>query len=130
MSRFLILLYLITIVFSQSIYSIKYIDNSEWDAMENHTLGIECYYLGLFCDNPRKLYNSTLSSKVDNHPITLTLPQQPINYTELGIFISGLILSVGGFCSLMLGNCRKSNCSSIKCGCIKIERNNLEIEEV
>ena len=130
MSRFLILLCLIVIVFSQSVYSIKYIDNTEWDAMENHTLGIECYYLGLFCPNPRKLYNTTISSKIDNPSITLTLPQQPINYTELGIFISGLILSVGGFCSLMLGNCRTSNCSSIKCGCIKIERNNLEIEEV
>ena len=65
-----------------------------------------------------------------NPNINVNIPNPPINYTELGIFISGLILSVGGFCSLMLGNCRKSNCSSIQCGCIKIERNNLEIEEV
>lgn len=105
------------------------IDNSDWDTMSNHTTRIECYYLGLFCDDPRKLYNQSYSMET-NPNINVNIPNPPINYTELGIFISGLILSVGGFCSLMLGNCRKSNCSSIKCGCIKIERNNLEIAEV
>tara|TARA_R110000787_G_scaffold286179_1_gene403582 strand:- start:751 stop:975 length:225 start_codon:yes stop_codon:yes gene_type:complete len=52
-----------------------------------------------------------------------------INYTELGIFISGIILSTGGFIALILSNCRKSNCAKISCGCIEITRSNLDVDD-
>lgn len=73
-----------------------------------------------------------------NYTINNELPCPPcmclqsgINYTELGIFISGVILSTAGFCSVLLGNLRKSNCSQIKISkCISCSRKNLEISDV
>ena len=73
-----------------------------------------------------------------NYTINNDLPCPPcycmnngINYTELGIFISGVILSIGAFCSIILGNLRKSNCSKIQISrCISCSRKNLEIEDV
>tara|TARA_R100000951_G_scaffold15271_2_gene12031 strand:+ start:4740 stop:4991 length:252 start_codon:yes stop_codon:yes gene_type:complete len=54
-------------------------------------------------------------------------PPNSINYTELGIFISGLILSVGGFLSLILGSIRRSNCKTVSCCCFNCKRENLDI---
>ena len=51
-------------------------------------------------------------------------------YTQLGIFISGLILSISGLASICLIGCRKSNCSEIKIGPLKLKRDNLRISEV
>lgn len=62
-------------------------------------------------------------------PIYVYPPQNNINYTELGIFISGIILSVGGFLSLILGSVRRSNCKTITCGCIKCFREDLDIQD-
>ena len=54
-----------------------------------------------------------------------------INYTELGIFISGVILSTAGFCSILLSHLRKSNCSEIEISnCLKCNRQNMEIGDV
>jgi len=52
-----------------------------------------------------------------------------INYTELGVFISGLLLSLGGCFALVFSNLRKSNCSDIELGCFRCHRENLNIEE-
>jgi hypothetical protein len=53
-----------------------------------------------------------------------------VNYTELGIFISGILLSCGGFLALLLGNIRRSNCKEVNCLCFKCKRENLNIDEV
>ena len=57
----------------------------------------------------------------------------PVNYctlTELGIFISSLLLSLTGIVSVCLLSCRRSNCSSISLfgKCIKIQRQNMDID--
>lgn len=52
-----------------------------------------------------------------------------VNYTEIGIFISGLILSLGGCFAMVFSNLRKSNCSDIELGCFKCHRQNLNIDE-
>ena len=56
--------------------------------------------------------------------------ERGVNYTELGIFISGILLSCGGFLALLLGNIRRSNCKEVNCLCFKCKRENLKIEEV
>ena len=79
-----------------------------------------------------------LSSYVINNYTDVITDKQPfvifdrtgLNYTELGIFISGIILSCGGFLALILGNIRKSNCKSVDCCFFKCKRENLEIEDV
>ncbi len=49
--------------------------------------------------------------------------------TDLGIFISSLLLSVSGLIAVMCSSLRKSNCSKIKCGhCCELQRNNLDID--
>lgn len=52
-----------------------------------------------------------------------------VNYTELGVFISGLLLSLGGCFALVFSNLRKSNCSDIELGCFRCKRENLNIQE-
>ena len=52
-----------------------------------------------------------------------------VNYTELGVFISGLLLSLGGCFALVFSNLRKSNCSDIELGCFRCHRQNLNIDE-
>jgi hypothetical protein len=50
--------------------------------------------------------------------------------TDLGIFISSLLLSVSGLLAVLCSSLRKSNCSSIKCGsCCQLERGNLNISD-
>ncbi len=49
--------------------------------------------------------------------------------TDLGIFLSSLLLSLSGLIAVMCSSLRKSNCSSIKCSkCLEIERNNMDID--
>ena len=64
-------------------------------------------------------------------PVNILIQETPtgVNYTELGIFISGLLLSLGGCFAVIASQCRKSNCSKINCCGLKIVRENLEIED-
>lgn len=49
--------------------------------------------------------------------------------TDLGIFLSSLLLSLSGLIAVLFSSVRKSNCSKIKCGsCCELERNNLDID--
>jgi hypothetical protein len=63
--------------------------------------------------------------------LNIQMPTAPngVNYTELGVFISGLLLSLGGCFALVFSNLRKSNCSDIELGCFRCHRENLNIEE-
>jgi hypothetical protein len=114
-------------------YGIRGLGNdTEW-SMINSTVdvGYLCYYFYLNC-NQRKMENYTLGTKVitPTEGVNIYLPKTDdrLNYTELGIFISGIILSVGGFLALLLTNIRKSNCSQINCGCFSCSRENLDID--
>ena len=41
---------------------------------------------------------------------------QSENLTTIGIFVSSLLLSLGGCLALVIGELRKSRCTSLKCG--------------
>lgn len=72
-----------------------------------------------------------INEPIDLPPYTKVILEQPsgINYTELGIFISGIILSLGGCFAVVSSHCRRSNCKTIDCCCIKIQREDMDIEE-
>ncbi len=51
------------------------------------------------------------------------------NLTDLGIFLSSLLLSISGLLAVLCSSLRKSNCSTIKCcKCMEIERTNLDVD--
>ena len=62
-------------------------------------------------------------------PIVFKLEQPPINYTELGIFISGLLLSLGGCFAVVSSQLRRSNCKEVSCGCFNMKRENMNIDD-
>ena len=48
----------------------------------------------------------------------------PDSFTDLGIFISGILLSLGGVIAIVGSQCRQSKCYEISCSkCLKIKRN-------
>ena len=55
----------------------------------------------------------------------------PDSFTDLGIFISGILLSIGGLIAIVGSQCRQSKCSEIILGsdpsCLKIKR---EMEKI
>lgn len=60
--------------------------------------------------------------------ITIDIKQNGL--TDLGIFISSLLLSISGLMAVLCSSLRKSNCTSITCGkCCQLERGNLNIED-
>ena len=84
----------------------------------------------MFRNEENQTLSQMLEGKISNEPpIYIYPPQNNINYTELGIFISGLILSVGGFLSLLLGSIRRSNCKTVACCCFKCKREDMDIPE-
>ena len=51
--------------------------------------------------------------------------------TELGVFVSSILLSLGGCVAMTCGELRKSRCTQIKCSeCMEIDRQILESESV
>lgn len=47
----------------------------------------------------------------------------PSSLTDLGVFISGVILSIGGLIAIIGSQCRQSKCNEISCSkCFKIKR--------
>lgn len=51
-----------------------------------------------------------------------------LNLTDLGVFISGIILSCGGLLALIGSQCRNSKCKKITIGkCIKLDRENISV---
>tara|TARA_R100001369_G_scaffold89485_1_gene127129 strand:- start:338 stop:565 length:228 start_codon:yes stop_codon:yes gene_type:complete len=50
----------------------------------------------------------------------------PMDLTNLGVFISGLLLSIAGIIAVVGSQCRQSKCSDISISkCIKIKRDNI-----
>ena len=51
----------------------------------------------------------------------------PSSWTDLGIFISGVLLSLGGVIAIIGSQCRQSKCLEIHCSkCLKIKRGDIE----
>ena len=50
-------------------------------------------------------------------------------YGELAVFISSILLSVGGIFSILLIGCRKSNCTEIRVCGLQVKRDTLNIED-
>ena len=74
------------------------------------------------------IYSENISNP--QQPVYVNIEGGGINYTELGVFISGILLSCGGFLALVLGNIRRSNCKEVDFMCIKCKRENLNIDEI
>ena len=51
------------------------------------------------------------------------------NLTELGIFISSLLLSVAGCFAVVASHLRKSNCTEIGCCGVACKRQNMHIAD-
>jgi hypothetical protein len=62
-------------------------------------------------------------------PQHIVVESEGVNYTELGIFISGLILSLGGCFAIVSSHIRRSNCSEIDCFCLKCYREDMGISD-
>ncbi|MFT4803260.1 MAG: hypothetical protein ACI9YE_000452 [Psychroserpens sp.] len=46
-----------------------------------------------------------------------------INLGEIGVFVSGFLLSIGGCIAIVASSIRRSRCVSINCFCLKCLRN-------
>ena len=53
-----------------------------------------------------------------------------VGLTELGIFISSLLLSLGGCISVICSESRRSRCTKITLPCCDIERDIVETEHI
>ncbi len=75
-------------------------------------------------------------SSVDPHfqsnPYPVIYINQKENLGTIGVFASSLILSLGGFFSVVFASCRQSRCRDIKLfgGCVECDRDTLKSPEV
>jgi len=49
----------------------------------------------------------------------------PENLGSMGVFISSVLLSFGGFLAVLFSSLRNSRCSTVDCLCFKCDRENL-----
>lgn len=74
------------------------------------------------------LRSQNLSSYEDTPPY-IVIDKCDNNLTDLGIFLSSLLLSISGLIAVLCSSLRKSNCTTIKCGkCLALERDNLDVD--
>lgn len=68
--------------------------------------------------------NTVASFEIDpsNPTININTPPQKENLTTYGVFLSSLLLSIGGLFSMVMSSIRNSKCKNIKCcgmGCTR-----------
>ena len=73
--------------------------------------------------------NNSISTLTLDEPsvINVNSPEQNENLTTLGVFLSSLLLSVGGLFAMVMSSIRNSKCKNVKCCGLSCES---EIEEV
>ena len=84
---------------------------------------MEYHILGFNTSDPRFLQNSSY-----NQPYpTIVIEEDPYNLTNLGIFISSLLLSISGCFAVVASHIRTSRCKTIKCWGSECVRENVEV---
>ena len=58
---------------------------------------------------------STLEFNPDKAVINIDVPEQKENLTTWSIFLSSLLLSIGGLISMVMSSIRNSKCKNVKC---------------
>mgnify|MGYP003661756741 CR=1 FL=1 len=67
--------------------------------------------------------------KVDMDSPTFILPDRKEDLTTMGIFISSLLLSIGGLLALMSEACRRSRCTKLNLFCVSCDREPLPVTD-
>ena len=79
-----------------------------------------------FYDNitdPRNLSNySNYSNYSNDSKIIYVMKENEWDLGEISVFISAVLLSLGGFIAIVASNIRRSRCVSINCGCTRCTR--------
>ena len=78
--------------------------------------------------------NSSLSMETQASDIEAQQPNinvnvQSENLGTISVFISAVLLSLGGFIAIIMQNVRKSRCVSVSCGCSKCSRVVPDVED-
>jgi len=82
------------------------------------------YHILGFIENytdPRNLSNYTSYSNEPNI-VYIEKNNNPYDLGEISVFISAVLLSLGGFVAIIGSNIRRSRCSNIICGATKCKR--------
>lgn len=66
--------------------------------------------------------------RIEGEPLII-YPNREEDLTTMGIFISSLLLSIGGLLALTSEACRRSRCSKLDLCCIKCDREVLPADE-
>lgn len=85
------------------------------------------YHILGFIENftdPRNLSNLTNYTTYSNEPniVYIEKNNNPYDLGELSVFISAVLLSLGGFVAIIGSNIRRSRCNNIVCGNTKCKR--------
>ena len=70
---------------------------------------------------------SHLKVQMDNP--TIIIPNRGEDLTTYGIFISSLLLSLGGFVALTIEGCRRSRCTKLNLCCFECDRQPLPADD-
>lgn len=54
--------------------------------------------------------------------ININIPKRGEDLTSIGVFISGILLSIGGLVAILFSSFKASRCITIDCGCSKCTR--------
>ena len=72
--------------------------------------------------DPRNLSVFNYSNYSDSKVIYVERSKNPYDLGEISVFISAVLLSLGGFIAIIGSNIRRSRCSNIICGSTKCKR--------
>lgn len=63
------------------------------------------------------MYNVSYISYLldEQRPITVNVPKREEDLSSIGIFVSSIILSVGGCITMLLAQVQKSKCKTVSC---------------
>ena len=84
---------------------------------------MQYHILGFNTTEPRMLQNLSYNEPYS----TIVIQEDPYNLTNLGIFISSLLLSLSGCFAVVASHIRTSRCHTIKCWGSECLRENVEV---
>ena len=76
------------------------------------------------------MYNLTTYSLEPEPVTTIVIEQSKENLGTIGVFVSSLLLSLGGCIAVMFSSMRQSRCKNIKCCGLSCIRENLQSPDV
>lgn len=80
------------------------------------------YHILGFVENITDPRNLSVSNYSDSNVVYVERSKNPYDLGEISVFISAVLLSLGGFIAIIGSNIRRSRCSNIICGSTKCKR--------